>query len=116
MAETFTDKLQQAIQNLITLDIVTIVGTVDLNVTRIDDMKGDAIRTRLDLLTGDVVTQFDPKFVDGGPYASLRSFHAQREQQGHDIIDRNIALIKSLFELADSHLQDRQNSSTTETE
>jgi hypothetical protein len=52
------------------------------------------------LLQGDIKTSIAKEFVDGGPYASVRAFHQDREKQGNEIIKGNVEALMSLLGLA----------------
>jgi hypothetical protein len=96
-------QLRDALNKYVTLEIVTAVGEVMVDSKGDRDLdwtKNPAVAlTKIDLLQGDIKTIFDASFVTGD-FQALREFHASREQQGHDIIQKNIAALKSLFELA----------------
>ena len=98
-------QIKEALVNLVHLQIVTAVGPVTVTVNKDGSVKSleieervKAISTCIDLLQGDITTVFDPEFVTG-PYQSLRDFHAAREKEGHDIVQKNLAAIGALFKL-----------------
>lgn len=99
MAHPLVDKISTKLTNLVTLQIVTVVGEVDL--TSPKTASGKAARTRINLLDGHVTTELDPSFV-GEEYDSVREFHLERERQGHAIVRANIAAIEGLLRLARS--------------
>ena len=88
-------KLLETAGKLVTLEIVTVVGTYDDKI----NMPGPSskmMRTRLNLLEGDKITEVDPEFVNGS-LSTLREFHAQAEKQSHDIIKGNIEAIERML-------------------
>ena len=98
-------RIQEALVNLIRLRIVTAVGVVTVALNNDGSVKdveieqnGKAISTCVDLVGGDMTTVFDPEFVTGS-YKSLREFHAAREKEGHDIVEKNLKALKALFDL-----------------
>ena len=97
--EAFAKKVLDAFENLVTLEIVTVVGTYDSKANQ-PGPGAKMMRTRLNLLDGDKVTEIDPDFATG-PLASLRDFHAQVEKQGHDIIKANLETIEKMLGLLD---------------
>ncbi len=111
------DKIKNSIKNLITLEIITTVGQVELKikdkeivVTGIKDSKNcKSIWTKINLLEGDINTVYDPEFVTG-QYQSLRDFHKNREDQGHQIIKDNIAALKELYTLVSGGFKDEKDS------
>lgn len=114
MAENKTiTKLREALENLVTLEIITAVGKVKFPPPNTGNQPHDdhtilpdidyeqpskTILSKINLLQGDIKTVFDSEFVTG-EYAALREFHAEREKQGHDIIKENIKAIKELVDL-----------------
>ena len=95
--ESLVRQLIDSADRLVTLEIVTVVGTYDTK-TNQPGAGSKMVRTRLNLLDGDKVTEVDPDFVSG-PLASLRDFHVQAEKQGHDIIKGNIEAIEKMLGL-----------------
>ncbi len=97
------DKIKKALDNLVTLEIITAVGQVKLGdkvSPEIDYSKNPkVILTKINLIQGDIKTVYDPEFVTG-EYQSLKDFHAKREDEGYEIIKTNIETLKSLFNFA----------------
>ena len=105
--KAWVDKLEAALNNLVTLEIVTAVGNVSpskrdpttgLRSEGAPDPNAKLLRTRIDLLRGDITTELDPAFVTG-EYQELRAFHAAREQQAADIVKRNIEALSAVIAL-----------------
>ena len=104
------DRIKEALENLVTLEIVTVVGTDYFKIegrdkkTLIPDIDPSktpkAIMTKIKLLQGDIQTFIHEDFI-AGPFAELKQFHAEREKQGHEMIKSNIAALGALFDLAD---------------
>jgi hypothetical protein len=88
------DKIQAALDDLVTLTITTSVVTGPAAKDKA------SMVTKIDLLLGDITTEIPKEFIDGGPYASLRAFHQAREQQGSEIVKSNVEALKSLLALA----------------
>ena len=106
MTSNLISDIREALEKLKTLEIITAVGDVDLSdapAGRLpllrDGTAAATIVTRIDLLQGDIQTVFSPEIVTGD-YQSLRDFHAQREEQGHQIVLDNIKALKALISLA----------------
>lgn len=108
-------RIRDAIENLVTLEIVTAVGQVrggsgegEGGGRRAPDLDYGAdpkvILTKIDLLQGDVKTVFNEEFVTGN-YQALREFHARREEEGFEIIQKNIAAIERLLNLVNANLE-----------
>lgn len=94
-------KIWDAVDNLVTLRIVTAVGQpgLDKGKPEVDLSKAKVISTKISLLDGDITTIFDPEFVTG-TYQCLREFHAAREKEGYQIVRNNFDAVKGLLELA----------------
>ncbi len=102
LLKTITDALEE----LVTLEIVTAVGKVipakeketsqKIKIDYGSDPK--VILSRISLIQGDVTTCMDESFVTGD-YKELRDYHAQKEKQGHEIIDGNLKALKALYDL-----------------
>lgn len=108
-AQELWEKLQATADELVKLDIVTAVGPLKWQPG--DAQKSEkgkyipdgsvptkVMHTRIDMLQGDIVTQMDEEFATG-KFQALRSYHQDRELQGHNIIQANIQALKSLFDL-----------------
>ena len=103
--------LETALEDLVTLEIVTAVGPVQP--TPAPDPSGKRarpaldpaaklMRTRIDLLRSAVTTEIDPAFATGD-FQGLRSFHADREKQASDMFKGHVETIKSILELIKAH-------------
>lgn len=112
MASNLKEKILNAFENLVTLEIITAVGhvtrpregepagAIDLDMDR--DPK--IILTKIDLLQGDIKTVYHESFVTG-EYAELKNFHAAREKEGHALVRQNIEALERLLKLATEHLE-----------
>ena len=101
MSDSFMDTIIKKMKDLRSLQIQTIVGDfkIDPNTNKIiPDEKAKKIITRIDLLDGDVTTAFSEEFLKA-PLNKVREFHAEREKEGHLIIDNNIKAVSSLIKL-----------------
>ena len=100
MAKLLND-IQNALENMVTLEIVTAVGAVTHSKNGIDydwSKEAKVILTKFDLLQGDIKTVLHPDFVTG-EYQGLRDFHSEREKQGLATVRENIKALKELAEL-----------------
>lgn len=99
---SFIQSIKNDFDRLATLEIRTIVGPVTIDPTSgrlVPDPAAKQIVTRINLVAGDITTAIHPDFITG-EYKDLRDFHAQREKEGHSIINDNIATLKSLVDFA----------------
>lgn len=110
------DKIRHKLNDLTTLEIKTIVGdhTVDehgkIQVDTSDH--ADVIFTKIDLLDGDITSGFNPKFLQE-PYSAVKEYHAAREQEGKDIIKKNIETLEALLKLV-VNVESMSNGSDTD--
>src|SRR5215471_19611742 len=105
------DDLKASISNMTSLEIVTVVGAVKEDPTThkltVDwSTNPPAAFSKIDLVQGDITTAYAPSLLTD-EYKELRAFHAEREKQGHDIIEANIKAVESLVTLA-LHLENPQ--------
>jgi hypothetical protein len=95
--------LKNAAEALVKLEITTAVGPIKWDPAAKDYVvaEGDCkvMRTSLNILDGHKLTQMDPEFATG-PLKPLVDYHRQAESEGHDILLKNIAAAKALFDLA----------------
>jgi len=102
--------IEDSLEELVTLEIITAVGTVEPTARDADGKKtklgidpgAKLLRTRFSLLAGDITTEMDPAFVTG-EYQSLRQFHADRESQAWGIVKSNVEALKSIIDLINTH-------------
>jgi hypothetical protein len=106
------ERIEKALNNLVTMRIVTAVGTVTVSVAEDGTMtekhavaNARGMVTEIDLIQGDIRTYVDPAFVNGD-YQSLRAFHAEREKEGAAIIQQNLQTLKALYEWVDAMVKD----------
>jgi hypothetical protein len=89
------NKLERALDELMVLNIRTVVGdfSTDKNgYLHYDADKAEVILTQINLVQGDITTAFGRAFLEP-PYDTIRQFHSEREQQGHDIVQGNLAML-----------------------
>ncbi|AZQ61285.1 hypothetical protein EI427_03320 [Flammeovirga pectinis] len=99
----FVNNIEDYINNLVTLEIKTVVGDFKLEG---DDNKvvpkGKSdfkiMNSEIHLLKGDITSYVSNDLIQDR-YAWVRDYHAQKEAHGHKIIGDNIKAVYSLFEL-----------------
>ncbi len=101
------EKIKNALDNLVTLEIITTVGGIkkegDKFAPDIDLATAKVMLTRIDLLQGDITTTINEAFVSG-PLAPLRDFHEAKVKEGYGIVQKNIEALERLARLAKSEL------------
>jgi hypothetical protein len=111
MSMSLIDEIIVGIHNLKTLEIRTIIGTwqeewdegrKEKKITPATDAK--TIITQIDLLDGDITTAFSEDFLTP-PLDKIREYHAEREKQGHSVIEANLKALTGLMNLLVSAIQ-----------
>jgi len=93
------------LSNLTRLEVNTLVGaytfdqTGTVNTTIKNDSTDERMCSQINLLTGDITTAMTDKFVS--EYKELREYHMIRENQGHQIVEKNIKVLREIFEALD---------------
>lgn len=99
----FVGALKTALSEAIELEIVTWVVPADQDDLGQDTpenaLPGHLMRTRINLVDGDIDNEIGSHFVGSGPYTELRQFHLEQVQKGQDIIQKNLTNLKQLFEI-----------------
>jgi|GEM_PF-1855888 len=106
----FVKTVQQSIKKMTTMEIKTIVGDFALGADEeVTTLGGDykVMESQFNLLLGDVTVKIDQALLDP-QYDWVRNFHAQKEQQGHSIIQNNINLLLTLINLYRQTFKEQQ--------
>ena len=94
--DALRQRLSLAMENLVTLQIVTVVAEqIDLPNPK-SIASGKAIRTRIRLDQGDIVTEMHPDFVVDEKLGAVLQFHTERENNAQQIIQRNLDVLGSV--------------------
>ena len=88
-SKNLAERILQSIEALVTLNINTIVDDAGIKKT---------MTSTINLIDGDITTEFDIAFVTGD-LKELRDYQTQREAQGHQIIKDNIDALGKLIDL-----------------
>lgn len=101
--EDLVEDIKKAVVNAKTLEITTAIGPIVWDAAKQEyvpaaDATVKAMKTKIDLFEGDVVTQMDPEFATGGLQA-LRDYHMKVQADGKDIIKNNLEALEALFGL-----------------
>ncbi len=94
------EALQMALSEAIELKIVTWVSDSDLPGAQnsVDDAPPcNVMRSRINIVDGDIETEIGSKFLGNGPYAELKDFHMKQVGEGRTIIRQNLDSLKDLF-------------------
>ncbi len=105
---TFLDSLKSALEKMVTLEIITVVGETSVEVqngqkTVKVPSSSKAIVTRIDLIQGNEITSMDPSFLTGD-LEQLRDFHSARVSHGLQTVKDNVEALEALAKLAVSDI------------
>jgi hypothetical protein len=103
MANQFFTNVLNTLENLTELKIRTLVGEFEYvpgndnkhyeimfnKATKIEGMI-----SKINLASGDIDTEISPKFA--AEYEQLREFHLAKENQGHEIVKKNLEVIQGI--------------------
>lgn len=102
--DSFLSSIMTKVNNVLTLEIKTIVCELDISVNSNDNTvkvqpkpgnEAEGIVTRIKLMEGDIDSVMTKEFA-GGQYKSLREFHQLKETQAQEIVRKNFELVQSI--------------------
>lgn len=104
--ETITNALKTALTELIELKITTWVVPADDPTAQNDDPKpGQRMRTRINIVDGDIDNEIGSPFLSNGAYAELRDFHLGQVKESREILQKNLDTVQKLFRVLVGSLQ-----------
>lgn len=98
---SFLDKAIAGLSNLTRLEVNTLVGDYAFSKTGNTNTSIDVVSTKermcsqINMISGDITTAMTEKFVTD--YKELRDYHIMRENQGHDIVMKNIEALSKIL-------------------
>ncbi|MEM9543929.1 MAG: hypothetical protein AAGA60_31155 [Cyanobacteria bacterium P01_E01_bin.42] len=102
------DALTLALGEAIELEITTWVSSDEDNNLGGDPnttpAPGHRMRTRINLVDGDIDNEIGAEFIGDGPYTELREFHLQQVKDGRHIIQQNLENLQQMFVILASTL------------
>jgi hypothetical protein len=100
-AGKIVDALTLALSEAVELEITTWVSSAksDANTSlEADHPSADCrMRTRLNILEGNIDNEVGTQFIGNGPYTELRQFHQEQVQEGRQIVQQNLDNLQHLF-------------------
>ncbi len=107
-AGKIVDALTLALSEAVELEITTWVSSANPESRTLAEADqppaGYRMRTRMNIVDGDIDNEVGNQFVGNGPYTELRQFHMQQVQEGRQIIQHNLENIQQLFTVLTSTL------------
>ncbi|NEO25682.1 MAG: hypothetical protein F6K03_01980 [Kamptonema sp. SIO4C4] len=58
---------------------------------------GNRMRTRINLVDGDIENEIGENFIGESPYAELRDFHLEQVREGRHTIQQNLESLQQMF-------------------
>ncbi|MBV8457581.1 MAG: hypothetical protein JO122_13310 [Acetobacteraceae bacterium] len=102
IARDFLQKLEHALEDIVTLKVVTVIGQVNVtgagskaNVAILSGTIPEAASTEIDLLTGDITNTFSPGFA-ALANGEIRNFHQSQVEKSQNIVTGNLAEVQKL--------------------
>lgn len=103
LLEKVGKKIAELIDNVATLTVTTVVGTVKLSTdgqipaVLAYDGAVKVLVTHINMLQGDVTTVLPAEVLTEEPYKALQTFHAAQIQEGRNIVKANLDMLHDLF-------------------
>lgn len=85
-SKNFGDALVEVFSDLVELEIVTWVAHEGDTAHK----PGNRLKTTINLIDGDIENEVGADFLQGSPYAELRSFHETQVEKGAETIANNL--------------------------
>ncbi len=120
-AGELVDALTLALGEAIELNITTWVSSANSMQAPVHSnqaLPGHRMRTRINLVEGDIDNEIGSEFMTDGPYAELREFHLSQVQEGRHIIQQNLESLQQMFLVltnVTSHMKESQRLGGTQT-
>jgi hypothetical protein len=109
-AGKIADALTLALGEAIELEITTWVSSESAtdasgsNTNAGQALPGHRMRTRINIVDGDIENEVGSQFLGYGPYTDLKQFHLEQVQAGRQVLQHNIATLQQLFMIMTSTL------------
>lgn len=101
------DALTLALGEAVELEITTWVSSASDSTTSIDaeaPAPESRMRTRMNIVDGDINNEVGTQFIGNGPYTELQQFHRAQVQDGPQMIQHNLENLQQLFSVLTSTL------------
>lgn len=100
------DALTLALGEAVELEITTWVSSANESQTSVEAAPPpeSRMRTRLNIVDGDINNEVGTQFIGDGPYTELQQFHSSQVQDAPLMIQHNLANLQQLFSVLTSTL------------
>ena len=102
------EALAIAMSEAIELKITTVIADSQEQLLEDASQPGYRMRTRINIVDGEVENEIGKEFINNPAYAELQKFHFEQITQGREILLNNLANLQSMFAM----LQDTQSELT----
>lgn len=96
LVEALTLVLTEAVELEITTWVASGNSGAD-NLTSDQPQPGSRMRTRINILEGEIDNEVGSEFIGNGSYTELQKFHQQQVQQGRQTIQNNLIVLQQMF-------------------
>ena len=107
-AGKIVDALTLALGEAVELEITTWVSSPNSEAkTSLEGERPPAdcrMRTRINIVDGEIDNEVGSKFIGNGPYTELQQFHMEQVQEGRQTIQQNLENLQQLFTVLTSTL------------
>ncbi len=103
--KNFGDALVEVFSDLVELEIVTWVAHEGDTTHK----AGNRLKTTINLIDGDIENEIGADFLQGSPYAELRSFHEIQVEKGAETIANNLKTLVDIGQKVTSLLSDESD-------
>ncbi|MBZ8181841.1 hypothetical protein [Oscillatoria salina] len=94
------EALTLALSEAIELEITTWVSTANDNPNGSNPdrpVPGNCLRTRMNMVDGDIENEVGTQFIGNAPYTELREFHLEQVKEGRKTIQQNLESLQQMF-------------------
>jgi hypothetical protein len=110
--KNFGDALVEIFSDLVQLEIVTWVAHEGDTTHK----SGNRLKTTINLIDGDIENELGADFLQGSPYAELRSFHELQVEKGAETIANNLKTLVDIGEKVTGLLTGKGEPETDDTD
>jgi hypothetical protein len=100
------DALTLAMSEAVELKITTWVAAPESDCEGETSQPGYRLRTRMNLVSGEVENEIGSEFMHNPAYAQLQKLHLEQVQQGREVLIKNLESLQTMFAIFNDTLTD----------
>jgi hypothetical protein len=104
------DALTLAMSEAIELKITTWVADSQTDTRDETSQPGYRLRTRMNLVSGEVENEIGSEFMNNPAYAELQKLHLEQVQQGREVLIKNLESLQAMFAIFNDTVADLPSS------